>query len=523
MTLLVVRLRLRMWWTAMSRSSIHLVSSIIGALVALGVVGVLGPSIALLAARPLALTAVTVPLFAGATLSWLVLSLVATGVDNVLDPARFTVLPVRAPELARGVLAATFTGIPAVLLSLLALAQVIAWSAHPAALPAALLAAVLGTLTAVLLSRAVTSTLAGVMTSRTGRLLGAGVVALVTLLPLVLNVLVTAGGSGPDLRDLDARGAAVVASWTPVGWAWGLPFDVATGRWPAALAHLGLALALLVVLWRVWVRQLERVLVSPMTSSGGHRIGPGRLLPRLLGSSPTSAVAARRIRAWYRDNRLVSIALRTAVLPVFFVAQAAVTGTGALAGVGVVTLAVFAGLTLMNDLAFDGPAWWVHVSTGVRGWEDRLGRVLASAVVFGPVLALTFVVSVGIGAIEAVPAWLAVVLAALLASLGLASGVGAVLPGTAPRTGGNPFAASSGGAAQGCLTALVSFVGPVVLVLPVVLAAVLARGNALVGWLVVVGAGLYGAGLLVAGVVLGGRHLDRTAPEMLGRLGQAQV
>ncbi len=523
MTLLVVRLRLRMWRTALSRSSVQLVSAIIGGLVALGAVGLLGPSIALLAARPLALTAVTVPLFAGVTLLWLVLSLVATGVDNVLDPTRFTVLPLRAPELARGLLAATLTGIPAVVLTLLALTQVLAWSAHPAAVPAALAAAVLGPLTAVLLTRAVTSALAGVMTSRTGRLLGAAVVALATLLPLVLNLLVTSGEPGLSLRSLDARGAAVVASWTPVGWAWGLPFDVATGRWASAVAHLALALGLLVVLWRVWVRQLERVLTSPMTSGGGQHIGRGRLLPRLLGHSPTATVAARRVRAWYRDSRLVSIALRTAVLPVFFVVQAAVTGTGALAGTGVVTLAVFAGLTLMNDLAFDGPAWWLHVSTGVRGWEDRLGRVVASAVVFGPVVVLTFVVSVGIGAIESVLAWLAVVVAAFGASLGLAAGVGAVLPGTAPRTGGNPFAASSGGAAQGCLTALVSFVGPVVLVLPVVVGAVLSRGSVLLGTVVVVVSVLYGAGLLAAGVVLGGRHLDRTAPEMLGRLGQVQV
>ena len=40
----------------------------------------------------------------------------------------------------------------------------------------------------------------------------------------------------------------------------------------------------------------------------------------------------------------------------------------------------------MNDLAFDGPAWWLHVAVGVRGWEDRLGRAIASTVVFGPVV-----------------------------------------------------------------------------------------------------------------------------------------
>ena len=143
------------------------------------------------------------------------------------------------------------------------------------------------------------------------------------------------------------------------------------------------------MLYAVWVRLLARTLTSPLTSSGGQRIGRGRLLPVLLGTSPTASIAARRVRAWYRDSRLVGIALRTFVLPIFFVVQAVFTGTPGLAGIGIVTLAVFAGLTLMNDLAFDGPAWWLHVAVGVRGWEDRLGRAIASTVVFGPVVVLT--------------------------------------------------------------------------------------------------------------------------------------
>ena len=75
---------------------------------------------------------------------WTVLSLIATGVDSILDPARFSVLPLRAGELARGLLAAACTGIPAVMLIGLALAQVGSWLGHPAAVPAALLGACSG-------------------------------------------------------------------------------------------------------------------------------------------------------------------------------------------------------------------------------------------------------------------------------------------------------------------------------------------------------------------------------------------
>lgn len=520
---LVVRLRLAMWRTAMTRSALHLVSSVVGGLAALAVLAVLGPGLVLLAGRPLRVVALTVPLFAVVTLMWAVLSLVATGVDATLDPARFAVLPLRARQLAPGLFAAALTGIPAVLLVGLSLGQVGAWSGRPTTAGAALVAAVLGVATAVLLSRAVTSTLARVMRTRAGRLVGAVVVALVTLLPLGLNLLLMTGSLGTDLATFDATRSATLASWTPVGWAWALPFDVATGRWASAAAHLVLAAGFVVLLHLAWVRQLDRALTSPLTSSGGQRIGSGRLLPRLLGTSPVATVAARRVRAWYRDSRLVSIALRTAVLPVFFVLQAVLTGTSGLAGTGVVMLAVLAGLTLMNDLAFDGPAWWMHLAVGVRGWEDRLGRALASVVVFGPALAVTWLAGVALGVVSRPVPWLSVSVASFLASLGLAVLVGAYLPGTAPRTGGNPFAATSGGAAQGCLTALLSFVGPVVLVLPVVVAAFLTARMPVGQWVTLVGATLYGAALLAVGVVLGGRRLDRHGPELLGQLHQSQV
>jgi len=520
---LIVRLRLAMWRTAMSRSTLHLVSSVIGGLAAVGVLAVLGPSLLLLAGRPLPIVALTVPLFTLLTLMWGVLSLVATGVDSTLDPARFSVLPLTATELCRGLLAAALTGIPAVMFCGLALAQVGSWVTRPASAVAALVAAVLGVLTAVLLSRAVTSALARVMTTRVGRVLGALVVSLVTLVPLVLNLLLTTGSVAADLRTFDATQSAVVASWTPFGWAWGLPFDIATGRWGSAVVQLALAVAFVATLWWVWARQLGRTLTSPLTSSGGQRIGAGRFLPAVLGTSPTATVAARRVRAWYRDSRLVGIALRTGVLPVFFVVQAVLSDTHALAGVGIVTLAVFAGLTLMNDLAFDGPAWWLHLAVGLRGWEDRLGRALASLLVFGPVVLLTYAVSLAIGLIGNPVPWLTVVLVAFLASLGLAVGVGAYLPGTAPRTGGNPFAATSGGAAQGCLTAIVSFVGPLLLTLPVVVLTAFTAGAPAWRWVTLVLGTAYGLGLLATGVVVGGRRLDRRGPELLAQLHTAQM
>ena len=52
-------------------------------------------------------------------LGWTLVPLLFFGVDETLDPARFALLPIRGGTLARGMLAAAFIGVPA-LLTLLA-------------------------------------------------------------------------------------------------------------------------------------------------------------------------------------------------------------------------------------------------------------------------------------------------------------------------------------------------------------------------------------------------------------------
>ena len=61
-----------------------------------------------------------------------------------------------------------------------------------------------------------------------------------------------------------------------------------------------------------------------------------------------------------------------------------------------------------------------------------------------------------------------------------------------------------------------------VLVTPVTLVALAAAGDPARSWAVLGGAVAYGLALLVGAVVLGGRRLDRRAPEMLGQLARAQ-
>ena len=86
---------------------------------------------------------------------------------------------------------------------------------------------------------------------------GAAVVSLVTLVPLGVNLLLTTDTMVAQLASFDARRSAVAASWTPFGWAWGLPFDVATGRW--ATRKYASAMCPAVCSWRVEMVRMASV------------------------------------------------------------------------------------------------------------------------------------------------------------------------------------------------------------------------------------------------------------------------
>ena len=322
------------------------------------------------------------------------------------------------------------------------------------------------------------------------------------------------------------RGPPSVASWTPFGWAWALPFDVATGRWGSAVVHLVLAVAFVAALCAVWVRLLARTLTSPLTSSGGQRIGRGRLLPVLLGTSPTATIAARRVRAWYRDSRLVGIALRTAVLPVFFVVQAVFTRHP---GARRRRHRHAGGLRRADP--DERPRLRRPRLVAARrrraceGWEDRLGRALASTVVFGPVVVLTYAVSVALGVISSPVPWLTVVVVVVPRQprpgrRGRGGAPRARRPAPAATRSrrppvGRPRAASR----RSCPSS-----GPMLLTLPAVaVAAILRPARAPAGGSRSRVGTAYGLGLLALGVVVGGRRIDRRGARAARPAAHAQI
>lgn len=264
-----------------------------------------------------------------------------------------------------------------------------------------------------------------------GRLAGYG--ALLVAAPIAYALLFL------PWREALAAGAAAAAGaleWLP-------PASALTiGDAPEPLTRILPAAALVLVLLTVevglGVRSARRAM-RDVSSGGRTRLG----FFRNAAGSGTKAVAARVALAWLRDGRYGVVLSTVIILPMLFVIPLAVGGLP-LSWLSLLPVPLFAfllGWALHNDTAYDSTALWLHVTSGMRGIVDRLGRSVP-ALVLG-----TIVVAVG----AAVTAWFAgsemagvVTLAVALALLGTAVGGSAVMSAWRPypvaRPGDSPFA-----------------------------------------------------------------------------------
>ncbi|WP_432544139.1 transporter [Kineococcus sp. SYSU DK002] len=520
------RLRLTLLRNGFRRSPWQVVAFVLGAVWAAGLVVTLGGGLvalrfsALDVARP-----VVVGLGALAVLGWALLPLVAFGVDETLDPARFATLGVRRRRLVPGLLLAGLLGLPGTATALLGAASVVTFSRS---LPAALFAVpalAVAVLTAVAASRATTTAAASLLRRRRTRdaLVIAGGLLLVSAGPL-LNVVAARAGQG--LVDL-ARDAAAVAGWTPPGFAFAAAADAAGGQWARAALRLALAVAVLALVLAAWSAALGPAGTGPSAHAVASARADERHHPLLdrLPPTPAVAVAVRCTRYWRRDPRYLMSAASLLVVPLLLVVLPLAQGGGAgawplLTGPA---LAFVTGWSLHNDVAYDHSAFALHLATGLRGRDDRAGRVLAAVVWQVPVLLVAAVGgSLLAGRPDLLPAVLGATLALFGAALAVSSVASALVPYPAPAPGANPFQSPRGASAATVAVQLGTSAVTTALAVPALVPAVVAvLGPAWAGW-IALALGAAGAVLLPwLGVVQGGAVLDRRGPEVLARVGSS--
>ncbi len=521
MVAILVRLKLSLLRNALRRSVWRTVGLVLGLVYALGIVVVALAGLVALRWTSVAVTAdVTVLAFATLTAGWLLLSLLVFGVDETLDPARFALLPVRARQIMPGLLVSGLVGSTGVGTVLVSLGLLASWSRGPGPVLATVVAIPIGVATCFLFSRAGTTTFAAVLSSRRFRDVAfVGLAGLGLLVGVVANLVGGLAGVGTDrLRSMLAD-TATVAGWTPFGWIWAVPADVAEGRWLLAVIRLLLALALVAALWLTWQHHLDQRLTEPVEAArGAGRVRGGHLVDRLYPATPAGAVAARTLRYWRRDPRYLAGIAGFLIGPmILMVAQLAnPEGQPLVVAFAPTLLCWLIGSSLAQDLSYDGSAVWLHATTGVRGVEDRLGRVLSTVTVFGPVLVVLTVLGLALsGAWSAWPAVLAVSVTLTLVSLGVGSFVGTLWQWPAPPPGASPFQKGTSGGLPSLAAFGVTSTVSLLLAVPTIGLVIGAAWLPGLDW-VGLGVGLLIGGLVLwQGVVRGGAVLDRRWPEVL--------
>ena len=523
MVALIVGLKWQLLRNGLRRSTPQLVGMIIGAVYGLSVIAVAVSGLVALRFAVPSDVARTVVIIGGSvlTLGWAIFPVIAYGVDETLDPARFATFAVPRRQLVLGLLASSLVSVPAAVTVVLGLTTVITWSRSVLGVLVAMVAAFVAVLTCVALSRVTSTAFAAMSRHRRGREAISLVVLLIAVGLGVVGSSVTKRLSAPGLMFQVAN----VLGWTPLGLAWSAPAEVVNGAIVSGLVRLVLAVVVLGAALLAWDRVLRGALESPQGTSGGHAssetTGDTGLgwFARMPGT-PAGAVAARSITYWRRDPRyLSSLALMLLVPLALLLPQ--LSGGSRLWALAMAPVAGFAlGWSMHNDIAYDGTAFWTHVSTGVSGRADRLGRLVPIAMAASVLLPGYATLGCALtGRWSLWPAALAVGLGFLLTGFGVANVMSALQPYPVPGPGENPFGAPPGSSALTVVVQAVAGTAVFVLNIPLTLVGAGAlTGRIWMGWVCLGLAVVLGSAALLGGMWWGARIYERRAPDLLADL-----
>jgi ABC-2 type transport system permease protein len=523
MARLFVRLKLRLLANALRSSTpakaSFMISTAFAVLTALGIFALLASLHGQSAA--VGLTSLIFTIFA---FGWLILPMVAFGLDNTLDPATMALYPLRTRPLAVGLLAASATGAwPAA--NVIGLLGVLIGLARGFGILIALVAVPLQLLFCITLARLVSTSMAGLLRSRRGKDL-----AVFLLIPIVAGyeffaqVVPRLAGTG----KLTAAGFASLDAWMrwlPTGLAAHAIQDASDGRIGLALLRLAGLAAVIVVLGWLWIRSLSRALVSPDSSIRSSQVHAGALPLARYGLR--GAVAAR---FWiYQRREPISLVYwgLTAVITVASSISAIIgTGPGSTRHPGVTFLsavlgAAFIGLFHANTVGSTGPAFVMEATAltdrnAIRAYLS--GQNIVLAVIGVPLLVvLTF----GLGFAGGFPAFGFETMPAGLAALGAALALSNIITVSgaypmAKRAGTPIYTAAPGYGSSRVAATFSTLFGVPLLTAPVIVAAVLTAGAPLAirAPLLMICAAAYGFALAWAGARIAASAAEGRMPEL---------
>lgn len=347
-----------------------------------------------------------------------------------------------------------------------------------------------------------------------------GVILALAIFPASIYFLV-ASVINKDIKFLNEVNEII--RFTPAGAPANLWHEFSAGETIPAVAGLLLLISFFFVLVGLTVsamiRELNSVATPEMSQMGAVRLGWFDAFP----AKPTGVIGARSVIYWLKDPRYLVSLIAIPVIPVAVVAilKFATVSVDVLAFLPLPLMLIMVAWMTHNDVAHDSTAFWLHVSSGIQGWQDRLGRLAPVFMIGLPILLIGSGTSVVIsGDWKLLPSFFALGFAALCASAALSSVTSILLPYPATRPGESPFRQPQWHGAGAGFAQTLAFAGSVVLTGPAIWFVYAgAVAPTFEEQMLLMGAGVgYGLLLLALGVVIGGIIFNRRASDVLNQL-----
>jgi ABC-2 type transport system permease protein len=522
---ILVQLKLRLQLNALRSTGAARASFILSSLVALLVAAGTFAELASLRHNGAAVD-LAAALFTAFAFGWLILPLLAFGLDSTLDPVILALYPVRTRPLMIGLLAASATGAWPLANLIGALGMTVGLAHGPLAVVIAVIAAALQVLFCITLARCVTTALAGLLRSRRGRDLAAlAIIPIFGLYETFAQVLPRAVAR----HELTAAGFAGVDAWLrwlPPGLAAHAVQDASTGHAGTAVARLALLAAVIAVLGWLWGQSLSRALVTADASTQAAVVKSGALPfgTGLIGRRGrlTGTVAARSLIYQRREPMsMIYWGITLVVMVVVSISslrgQHPVVGVLLCAGFG----GAFTGVLRGDAFGQAGPAFYLEALAlsgrrGLRAW--LAGRDAAIAAIAMP---LVLVVPLVIAIISGQPANGLLAMTVGLSATGAGLGISDIFSAAVPypvewRAGTAMLRQLDGYGLQALGSRLGGMVAVAVAVIPAVVA-IAATGSVTAAVripVLIAGGALYGGLLAWAGVAIGAAIAAGKLPEL---------
>ncbi len=528
----IMRLHWALMLATMRKSTVMLVSYIIVAILGAGVIVgsvvlgfMVGPLIG--GVDGVAWRMLRAAMVSGGTFTTVLVIIVQImyfGQGTALSPQKFELYGIDDHVLVGGLFLSGLTGSATIWGALVMLGLVpIYQSAGITGIASGIIAVPLAIITMLALSKLVVSLLTTLTNSSKNKsTIYIITILLFTLLCQVPNMMI----NGQDAEHFSLGMFTVFAdvfSWTPLGAAFQLPFDMVAGTWGLA----ALRLLILVATWAVchfgclWCLKKDRTITGSATRVASSKgVGLFSTMP----DSPSGAISARLLTYLRRDPRQAPIVCMPLLFVVIFAVQS--QGESVMVWQSVILAGFFLVLIEGNGLSYDGRGFAMEVISGVRGVDDRHGRVrVYTGMLIAYIAILMVVVYVITGDWRSVEGLTlgavfgCVGLCLGFCGLGLAEVVSCIFMYPVPSIS-RPFSSPQGRMGAQMLFPFLHMFGMIPLMLPtgIVLLALGLTGNGGMYWLLAPVSLVNGVAVLAIGTWLGGKLLEARMPKILATL-----